>query len=52
IATAKNVAEGAVAARRRRELVMSSRGKVGLWLKLLAPGLIDRIALRAVERGH
>lgn len=40
------------AARRKRELVMSARGRMGMWLKLIAPGLIDRIALRAVERGQ
>ncbi len=40
------------AARRKRELIMSGRGKLGLWLKLLAPGLIDRVALRAIERGR
>lgn len=39
------------AARRRRELIMSTRGKLGLWLKLFAPGLIDRVARRAIERG-
>lgn len=39
------------AAGRRRELVMSRRGKLGLWLKLLAPGLVDRIARRAIEQG-
>ncbi|MEO7742223.1 MAG: SDR family oxidoreductase [Usitatibacter sp.] len=38
--------------RRRREVVMTARGKIGLWLKLVAPGLIDRIARRAVERGR
>jgi hypothetical protein len=37
---------------RRRELVMTLRGKLGLWLKLVAPGLVDRIAGRAVERGR
>jgi NAD(P)-dependent dehydrogenase (short-subunit alcohol dehydrogenase family) len=40
------------AAARRRELIMTRRGKVGLWLKLLAPGLVDRIARRAIERGR
>jgi len=40
------------AARRRRELILSTRGKLGLWLKLIAPGLIDRIARRAIARGH
>jgi short-subunit dehydrogenase len=38
--------------RREREVVMTARGKIGLWLKLLAPSLIDRIARRAVERGR
>jgi short-subunit dehydrogenase len=38
--------------RREREVVMTARGKIGLWLKLLAPGLVDRIARRAVERGR
>jgi short-subunit dehydrogenase len=38
--------------RREREVVMTARGKMGLWLKLLAPGLVDRIARRAIEQGH
>jgi short-subunit dehydrogenase len=38
--------------RRRREVVMTARGKMGLWLKLVAPSLIDRIARRAIERGR
>jgi short-subunit dehydrogenase len=42
----------AAAARRRREVVMTLRGKLGQWLKLIAPGLVDRIARRAIERGH
>jgi NAD(P)-dependent dehydrogenase (short-subunit alcohol dehydrogenase family) len=42
----------AAAGERRREVVMGLRGKVGLWLKLVAPGLIDRIALRAIRRGR
>jgi short-subunit dehydrogenase len=37
---------------REREVVMTARGKMGLWLKLIAPGLIDRIAKRAIERGR
>jgi short-subunit dehydrogenase len=40
------------AAARRREVVMTFRGKVGLWLKLIAPGLVDRIAHRAIARGR
>jgi short-subunit dehydrogenase len=38
--------------RREREVVMTARGKMGLWLKLIAPGLIDRLAKRAIERGR
>jgi short-subunit dehydrogenase len=38
--------------KRRRLLVMSLRGRVGRFVRLLAPGLIDRIARRAVERGR
>lgn len=34
--------------RRRREVVMSAKGKLGRWLKLLAPGLVEKIALAAV----
>ncbi len=34
---------------RRRELVMTRKGKLGLWLKLIAPGLVDAIALKAVQ---
>jgi len=38
--------------RREREVVMTARGKMGLWLRLVAPGLVDRIARRAIERGR
>ena len=34
---------------RKRELVMTFKGKVGLWLKLLAPNLVDAIAANAVS---
>ncbi len=47
---ARQIVQGA--AQRRRELVMSRRGRLGMWLKLIAPGLIDRIARRAIERGQ
>jgi NADP-dependent 3-hydroxy acid dehydrogenase YdfG len=40
------------AAQRRREEVMTFRGKLGLWLKLIAPGLVDRVAQRAIEIGR
>jgi hypothetical protein len=35
--------------RRRREVVMTAKGKVGRWLKLLVPGLVDSMALAAVK---
>jgi short-subunit dehydrogenase len=35
---------------RRRELVMTPKGRVGQWLKLMAPAMVDRIALAAVKR--
>lgn len=41
----------AAAARRRREVVMTARGRVGQWLRLIAPGVTDRIARRAIARG-
>ncbi|HYC36684.1 MAG TPA: SDR family oxidoreductase [Usitatibacter sp.] len=42
----------AAIAARKREVVMTARGKMGLWLKLVAPSLVDAIARRAVERGR
>ncbi|MFS2005143.1 SDR family oxidoreductase [Duganella sp. CT11-25] len=35
--------------RRRREVVMSAKGKLGRWLKLIAPGVVERIALAALK---
>lgn len=35
---------------RRREVVMSAKGKLGRWLKLIAPGLVERMALAAVKK--
>ncbi|HYH97897.1 SDR family oxidoreductase [Hyalangium sp.] len=35
--------------RRERELVMTTKAKVGVFLKLVAPGLVDRIALKAMR---
>jgi short-subunit dehydrogenase len=37
---------------RRRELVMTGRGKVGMWLKLLAPQVVDKMALAALHKAH
>jgi len=38
----------AAAARRRREDEMSFKGRTGRWIKLFAPGLVDRLAAAAV----
>jgi NAD(P)-dependent dehydrogenase (short-subunit alcohol dehydrogenase family) len=37
---------------RRREVLMTPRGKIGQFVRLIAPGLVDRIARRAIETGH
>jgi short-subunit dehydrogenase len=36
---------------RRRMLVMTLKGRVGQWLKLAAPALVDRMAEQAVREG-
>jgi len=38
--------------RREREVIMTARGKIGLFLKLFAPAVIDRMAKRAIEEGR
>jgi short-subunit dehydrogenase len=37
---------------RRRMALLSLRGRLGRYVQVFAPGLIDRIAARAVARGH
>ena len=37
--------------RRQRLLITSFRGKLGRFVRLVAPRLIDRIANRAIRRG-
>jgi NAD(P)-dependent dehydrogenase (short-subunit alcohol dehydrogenase family) len=39
------------AAKRRREEIMTLRGKLGQWLKLVAPRLVDSIAKKAIDEG-
>jgi hypothetical protein len=34
---------------RKREVVMTAKGKLGRFLKLLAPGLVEKIALAALK---
>ena len=38
--------------KRQRLALLSTRGKWGRWLKLLAPSLIDRIAAKAIRQRH
>lgn len=54
IMTAERCAQLCLAAiaGRRRLLITSLRGKLGRWLRLVAPGLIDRIADRAIRQRH
>jgi short-subunit dehydrogenase len=42
----------AAGAARRRMALLSLRGRLGRYVQVFAPGLIDRIAERAVARGH
>lgn len=37
---------------RDRELVMTSKARMGMWLKLLFPALVDRMAAKAMQRGR
>ncbi len=36
--------------RRQREVLMSAKGRLARWLKLIAPQLVDRMALRALDQ--
>jgi short-subunit dehydrogenase len=38
--------------KRERQVLMSMRGKLGRWLKLVAPAVIDRIAAKAIRQRH
>lgn len=40
----------AAAAKRKREVIIGARGKLGLLIKAFAPRLVDRIAKRAIDR--
>lgn len=41
-----------VIAKRQRLLITSFRGRIGRWFKIIAPGLIDKIARRAIASGR
>lgn len=38
-------------AHRKREVVMTARAKLGLWMKLIAPALVDFMAAKAIKTG-
>ncbi len=40
------------AAKRKRKLVMTTKAKIGIWIKLIAPGLIDKTSLKTITKGH
>ena len=37
-------------AKRKREVVMTFQGRIGLWLRLIAPKIVDEIARQGSER--
>ena len=37
---------------RSREVIMTRRARIGMWLKIISPGIVDRMAARAIERGR
>ncbi len=45
---AREIVEGM--RQRRREVVMTAQARVGLWLKLVAPGFVDNMARAALSR--
>jgi short-subunit dehydrogenase len=40
------------AEKRKRELVMTFKAKLGLWIKLVNPNLVDAISLKSIEEGN
>ncbi len=38
--------------KRKREVVMTLRGKLGQWIKLIAPGVVDQVASQAIKSGR
>lgn len=38
-------------AKRKREVVMTTRAKIGMWLKLVSPALVDKMARKSIEKG-
>lgn len=38
-------------AKRKRELVMTTKAKIGLWMKMINPGLVDKTSLKMISKG-
>ena len=38
-------------AARKRKLLMGTKAKIGVWMKLISPSLVDKIARRSIEKG-
>jgi short-subunit dehydrogenase len=47
-ACARLIVAGAEA--RKRDIVMTAKGRLGRWIKLIAPGIVDRLALEALKK--
>lgn len=47
---ARLILDGAAA--RKRQILMTTRSRLGQWLKLIAPGRVDRIAKKAIQKGR
>jgi short-subunit dehydrogenase len=45
---ARLIVEGTEA--RKRDIVMSAKGKLGRWIKLIAPAIVDRMAMKALKQ--
>jgi short-subunit dehydrogenase len=45
---ARLILDGTLA--RERDIVMTTKGKLGRWLKLLAPTMVDRMAMKALKK--
>ena len=39
------------ASKRKRELVMTAKAKIGLWMKLIAPQLVDNTSRKTIQKG-
>ena len=54
VISAKDCAQTILAAahKRKREVVSGARAIIGMWLKLLAPSVVDRIAQKSMNSGQ